>query len=171
MTQQTEKNGPRDEPRSVGYATKLAMAALVFAALSAGVALCINYVHYQTWAFVPPAGFGPFHRASGVHDASMAAVVGFPNLVVALLLARRGLPGVAGGYLWVAAALAVTPWVATPPIFLPLQASISEAGPTPELLSRLVGLDLLLRASPVVVQTCILLWATVRSLNTLCEKE
>src|SRR5215207_10705956 len=76
MTQQTEKNGPRDEPRSVGYATKLAMAALVFAALSAGVALCINYVHYQTWAFVPPAGFGPFHRASGVHDASIARRTG-----------------------------------------------------------------------------------------------
>ena len=125
----------------------LATLALVFAALSAGIALC----NYQTWALVPSAGFGPFHDASGIRDASTAAAVGLSNLVLALLLARRGLPGISRAPLWVAAALSMAPWVVTPAVFLPLQASIGEFGPTPELVFRLVALDLLLRASPVVI--------------------
>lgn len=146
---------------------KLAVVALVFAVLSAGVALCINVVHYQTWVLVPPAAFGPFHDASGIRDASMAAVVGLPNLVLALLLARRGLPGVSRAPLWAAAVLSIVPWVVTPVVFLPLQASIGDLGPAPELISRLVGLDLLLRASLVVIQLCIYLWVLIRSLQTL----
>lgn len=146
---------------------KLAVAAVTFAALSAGVAMCINVVHYQTWTLVPPAGFGPFHEASGIRDASMAAAVGSPNLVLAVLLARRGLPGVSRAPLWAAALLSMAPWMVTPVVFLPLQASLAAFGPTPEFVFRLVCLDLLLRASPLMVQLCVYLWVLIRSLNFL----
>jgi hypothetical protein len=146
---------------------RLAAVALAFAALSVGVALCINVVHYQTWTLVPSASFGPFHEASGIRDASMAAAVGLPNLVLAVLLARKRLPGVSRAPLWAAAVLSMVPWMVTPVVFLPLQSSIAEFGPASDLVSRLVALDLLLRASPVVIQLCIYLWVLIRSLYAL----
>jgi len=44
---------------------------------------------------------------------------------------------------------------------------LGEFDPTPELVFRLVSLDLSLRAFPIVIQVCLLFWALIRSLHTL----
>ena len=49
--------------------------------------------------------------------------------------------------------------------------ALGEFGPTPELVFRLVSLDLSLRASQIVIQVCILFWALIRSLNTLVVED
>src|SRR5215207_5330708 len=97
---------------------RLALLALLFSALAAGFALCMNVVHYRTWPLVPPAAFPRFQDASALHTVPTAALLGLPSLVLAILVARKGLPGVAGALLWVAAGLAALPWIATPLLFI-----------------------------------------------------
>jgi len=146
-------HSPRNAPGARGASPpaggrRLAVAALLVAGLAAGFALCMNVVHYRTWGAVPAAGFAAFQRVSAAQTVPAAAALGLPSLVLAVLLARRGLPGVARGWLWAAAALAALPWVATPAVLLPLQARLGAAGPAPDLVTRLGWADLLLRTVP-----------------------
>lgn len=145
--------------------TRPAVLAMLFSGLAAGFALCINVVHYRTWPFVPPSAFQRFQDASGAHTVPAAALLGLASLVLAVVVARRGLPGVSRGLLWAAAALALVPWVATPVLFLPLQGQLAATGPSAALVSRLASADLLLRAIPPVAQALIHWWALSRAVG------
>ena len=146
---------------------RLALLALLFAALAAGFALCMNVVHYRTWPFVPPAAFPRFQDASALHTVPAAALLGLPSLVLAILVAREGLPGVAGALLWVAVGLAAVPWIATLLLFVPLQGKLSAAGPEAGTVRELVWGDLLLRAAPPLLQALIQGWAVLRALRAV----
>src|SRR6185503_10671418 len=101
--------------------TTTAILALLVAALSAGFALCMSVVHYQTWAFVPTSAFREFQHASATRTVPAAIALGITSLLLAAITAYRGLPGVTRPLLWFAVALAATPWVATPTVMIPLQ--------------------------------------------------
>ena len=149
---------------------RLVLFALLFAALAAGFALSMNVVHYRTWGFVPPAAFTRFQDASARHTVPMAVLIGLPNLVLAILVARKGLPGVAGAILWVAVGLAALPWIATPLLFVPLQGKLSAAGPEAGLVRELLWSDLLLRVAPPLLQSLIQAWAVLRALRPVAPE-
>ena len=145
--------------------TKTAILALLCAGVSAGFALCISFVHYATWAFVPEVAFPAFQDASAVLTVPLAVLLGISSVVLTLITAIRGLPNVPRVVLWVALILAVIPWVATPTIMIPLQERLAAEGPLPELLKQLVWRDVLLRSLPPVIQSMILLGAVLRSMR------
>jgi hypothetical protein len=142
-----------------------AILALLFSALAAGFALCMNVVHYRTWSLVPPDAFARFQDSSAIHTVPAAVVLGLPSLFFALIVARRGLPGVSSAWFRMAVGLAALPWVATPLWFVGLQGRLSAAGPTQELVAKLVWGDLLLRAAPPLIQALIQWRALQRSLG------
>jgi hypothetical protein len=144
---------------------KLAVAALLFAGLSAGFSLCRNVVHYRTWDFVPPEGFQDFEAASDARTVPLAMLLGLPSLAFAVLAARGGLPGVSRAPLWAAAGLAALPWVAAPTARLPIQTRLTNRGLTPVLVSNLALADLLLRTLPPVAQAGIQFWALASALS------
>ena len=137
--------------------------ALMFAGLSAGFALCMSFVHYATWEFIPPEAFGPFQQASATRTVPIALALGIPSLALTLITAIRGLPNVPRPLIWIAVILAAIPWIATPTIMIPIQARLAAAGPAGELIAELVWKDVLLRTLPPVVQSMILLWAALKS--------
>lgn len=140
-------------------------AAVTAAAAAAGFGLAMNLVHYPGWERVPADAFAAFQADSGARTVPTAAVLGLLSATLTVLVAIRGLPAVSRGWLWVAVALAVVPWVATPALFLPLQAALEQQGPTPDLVGRLVLLDLALRTVPPILQTGVLfvaLWRAVQ---------
>lgn len=100
-----------------------------------------------------------------MHTVPMAVLLGLPSLVLSILVARVGLPGVARALLWVAAGLAALPWIATPLFFVSLQGKLSAAGPEVGLVSELLWSDLLLRVAPPVLQALIQGWAVLRALK------
>ena len=142
--------------------SRLAITAVAAAGLAAGFAICMNVVHYRTWALVPSVAFQPFQNASALHTIPAAALIGGGSLACTVIVARRGLPGTSQALLWAAAALAAMPLLVTPAVFVSLQGALAQAGPTPELVERLVGADLALRAIPPVLQLLILCLALLR---------
>jgi hypothetical protein len=148
----------------------LGVLAMLLSCLAAGFALCMNIVHYRTWYFVPPAAFPRFQDASAIHTVPAAAILGLTSLILATLVARKGLPGVSRVPLWVAVALAMLPWVVTPLLFIPLQGRLSAAGPVEGLVWELVWNDLLLRAAPPLMQAMIHYWAVQRSLKAIVSE-
>ena len=74
--------------------TSIAILALLLAGVSAGFALCMSLVHYATWEFVPPDAFREFQDASAIRTVPIAIVLGISSLVLTLITAIRGLPGV-----------------------------------------------------------------------------
>lgn len=135
---------------------RLRSSALLFSGLAAGFGLCMNVVHYRTWALVPAAAFPAFQNASAWHTVPLAALIGLPSLALAVAVARGGAPRAA---LWAAAALAAVPWVATPIWLVPLQGQLAASGPTAALVGRLVTSDLLLRVLPPLLQAGLQWWA------------
>lgn len=144
---------------------KSAILALLFSGLAAGFALCMNVVHYRTWSLVPADAFARFQDSSAIHTVPAALLLGLPSLAFALVVARRGMPGVAGAWLWVAVVMAALPWVATPLWFVGLQGRLSAAGPTEGLMAQLAWGDLLLRTAPPLIQASIHWRALRRSLD------
>ena len=143
----------------------IAILALLFAGLSAGFALCMSFVHYATWGFIPPDAFREFQQASAIRTVPVAISLGISSLVLTLITAIRGLPNVPRSLLWVAVILAAIPWVATPTIMIPIQERLAAAGPANELINQLVWRDILLRSLPPVIQSMILLGAVLRSVR------
>ena len=144
--------------------TNIAILALLFAGVSAGFALCMSFVHYATWGFIPADAFREFQQASAIRTVPVAIALGVSSLVLTLITAIRGLPNVPRSIIWIAAILAAIPWVATPTIMLPIQERLA-AGPTSELIEQLLWRDILLRSLPPVVQSMILLVAVLRSVR------
>lgn len=70
----------------------LPVVALMLAAAPPGCAWTFNIALYRLWSLVPADVFPAYQAAHEVHFVPMAAVLGIPNLIVAILLARRGLP-------------------------------------------------------------------------------
>lgn len=145
--------------------TNIAILALLFAGASAGFALCMSFVHYATWGYVPPEAFQAFQHASGVRTVPLAVALGISGLVLTLITAIRGLPNVPRSVIWIAVILAAIPWLATPTIMIPLQGRLAAAGPTSGLIEQLLWNDILLRSGPPVIQTALLLWAVLRSVR------
>ena len=145
--------------------TTVAILALLFAGVSSGFALCMSFVHYATWRFIPPDAFGAFHQASAIRTVPLAIALGVSSLVLTLITAIRGLPNVNRTVIWIAVILAAIPWVATPTIIIPIQERLAAAGPTSELVEQLLWRDVLLRSFPPVIQSLILLWAVLRSVG------
>ena len=143
----------------------IAILALLFAGVSAGFALCMSFVHYATWEFIPPDAFREFQQASAVRTVPVAIALGISSLVLTLITAIRGLPNVPRSVIWIALILAAIPWVATPTIMIPVQERLAASGPASELINELVWKDFLLRTLPPVVQSMVLLWAVVRSVR------
>jgi hypothetical protein len=143
--------------------TTIAILALLFAGVSVGFALCMSFVHYATWAFVPADAFRAFHEASAVRTVPLALLLGISSVVLTIITAIRGLPNVPRVVLWIAVILALIPWLATPTIMIPIQERLAAAGPTTELIKQLVWSDILLRSLPPVIQSTIFLWAVLRS--------
>ena len=141
--------------------------ALVFAGLAVGCSWTCHIAIYRIWTLIPAASFAAYQDAHALHFVPVALLFGAPSLVLALLLARRGLANVPRSALWAAVALAAAPWVATPVYFLPLQAQLHAAGPTPELVGQLVNADLVLRTLPPTIQLAILGGALLRSLKAV----
>jgi glucan phosphoethanolaminetransferase (alkaline phosphatase superfamily) len=139
--------------------TTLLIVALTLSAASVGCAWTVNIALYRLWSLVPIGAFPAYQAAHEIHFVPLAALLGIPNLIVAILLARQGLPTVPRWLLWVGASLALVPWVATPAYFIPLQSQLALAGPTPELVAQLVTADMALRALPVTLQLGTVLWA------------
>jgi hypothetical protein len=139
----------------------LPLMALVLSAASAGCAWTVNIALYRLWSLVPSDAFSAYQAAHEVYFVPLAALLGIPNLIVAVLLARQSLPAMPRWPLWVGALLALVPWVVTPAYFLPLQGRLALVGPTPELVAQLVTADMALRAMPVTLQLGILLWALI----------
>lgn len=137
----------------------LAIVALALSAASAGCAWTVNIALYRLWSLVPADVFLAYQAAHEIHFVPLAALLGIPNLFVAILLARRGLPATPRWPLWAGALLALVPWVATPAYFIPLQSQLALAGPTPGLVAQLVAADMALRAMPVTLQLGMVLWA------------
>ena len=144
---------------------RIAILALLFAGASAGFALCMSFVHYATWWFIPPDAFRAFQPASGVRTVPLAIALGISSLVLTLITAVRGLPNVPRFAIWIAVLLAAIPWIATPMVMIPIQEVLRVEGPTIELVKKLVWTDFLLRSLPPVIQSVILLWAVLRSLT------
>ena len=142
--------------------TTTAILALLFAGLSAGFALCMSFVHYPTWVFIPPDAFREFQDASAVRTVPVAIALGVSSLVLTLITAIRGLPNVPRSVLWLAVILAAIPWVATPTIMIPLQERLATAGPESGLINELLWKDILLRSLPPVIQSMLLLGAVLR---------
>ncbi len=139
----------------------LPLMALVLSAASAGSAWTVNIALYRLWSLVPSDAFSAYQTAHEGYFVPLAALLGIPNLIVAVLLARRGLPAMPRWPLWVGALLVLVPWVVTPAYFLPLQGRLALVGPTPELVAQLVTADMALRAMPVTLQLGIVLWALI----------
>lgn len=146
--------------------TKIAILALLFAGLSSGFALCMSFVHYGTWGFIPPDAFREFQQASAVRTVPLAIALGISSLVLTLITAIRGLPNVPRYIIWMAVILAAIPWIATPTIMIPIQERLATAGPASGLVEQLVWRDILLRSLPPVIQSIILLWAVLRSVRS-----
>ncbi|GAB4436453.1 MAG: hypothetical protein OHK0015_28300 [Chloroflexi bacterium OHK40] len=147
--------------------TTLPIVALTLSAASVGCAWTVNIALYRLWPLVPVDAFPAYQAAHERHFVPLAALLGIPNLIVAILLARRGLPAMPRWFLWVGALLALVPWVATPAYFIPLQSQLALSGPTPELVAQLVTADMALRAMPVTLQLGMVLWA----LRNTCYRE
>jgi Na+/melibiose symporter-like transporter len=145
--------------------TTIAILALLFAGVSSGFALCMSFVHYPTWGFIPPDVFQEFQQASGIRTVPVAIALGISSLVLTLITAIRGLPNVPRSVIWIAVILAAIPWVATPTIMIPIQERLAAAGPASELIKQLLWKDILLRSLPPVFQSIILLWAVLRSVR------
>lgn len=143
----------------------IAILALLFAGLSAGFALCMSFVHYATWEFVPPDAFREFQQASAMRTVPVAIALGISSLVLTLVTAVRGLPNVPRYLIWIAVILAAIPWVATPTIMIPIQERLATAGPESGLIKQLLWRDVLLRSLPPVVQSIILLKAVLTSVR------
>ena len=142
---------------------RIAILALLFAGASAGFALCMSFVHYATWGFIPPDAFRAFQQASAVRTVPLAIALGISSLVLTLVTAIRGLPNVPRYAIWIAVILAAIPWIATPAIMIPIQEALTVEGPISELVKKLVWTDFLLRSLPPAIQSVILLWAVIRS--------
>lgn len=145
--------------------TRIAILALLFAGVSAGFALCMSFVHYATWSFVPADAFRAYHEASAIRTVPLALLLGMSSVVLTIITAIRGLPNVPRVVVCIAVILALIPWIATPTIMIPLQERLAAEGPIPELLKQLVGRDVLLRSLPPVIQSMILLGAVLRSIR------
>ena len=145
--------------------TNTAILALLFAGVSAGFALCMSFVHYATWGFIPPDAFREFQQASAIRTVPLAIALGLSSLVLTLVTAIRGLPNFPRSFIWIAVILAVIPWVATPTVMIPIQERLAAAGPESELIKQLLWRDTLLRSLPPCIQSIILLWAVIRSVR------
>jgi len=145
--------------------TNIAILALLFAGLSAGFALCMSFVHYATWEFIPPDAFRDFQQASAIRTVPVAIALGISSLVLTLITAIRGLANVPRSVIWIAVILAAIPWVATPMIMIPIQGRLAAEGPTSGLIKQLLWSDILLRSLPPVIQSTILLGAVLRSIR------
>jgi hypothetical protein len=145
--------------------TNIAILALLFAGLSAGFALCMSFVHYATWGFIPPEAFREFQQASAIRTVPVAIALGISSFVVTLITAIRGLPKVPRSVIWIAVILAAIPWVATPTIMIPIQERLAATGPASGLIKQLLWRDILLRSVPPVMQSIILLVAVIRSVR------
>ena len=145
--------------------TNIAILALLFAGVSSGFALCMSFVHYATWGFIPPDAFREFQQASAVRTVPVAIAFGISSLLLTLITAIRGLPNVPRSLIWIAVILAAVPWVVTPTIMIPLQERLAAAGPASGLIKQLLWKDILLRSLPPVIQSMILLGAVLRSVR------
>jgi hypothetical protein len=145
--------------------TNIAILALLFAGVSSGFALCMSFVHYATWGFIPPDAFREFQQASAIRTVPVAITLGISSLVLTLITAIRGLPNVRRSVIWIAVILAAIPWVATPTIMIPIQERLAAAGPASGLIKQLLWRDILLRSLPPVIQSMILLGAVLRSVR------
>lgn len=145
--------------------TSIAILALLLAGVSAGFALCMSFVHYATWEFVPPDAFREFQEASAIRTVPLAIALGISSLVLTLITAIRGLPNVPRYVIWLAVILSAIPWVATPTIMIPIQERLAAAGPTSELIKQLFWKDVLLRSLPPVIQSMVLLGAVLKSVR------
>lgn len=145
--------------------TIVAILALLLAGLSAGFALCMSFVHYSTWEFIPREAFREFHEASAIRTIPLGLTLGISSLAMTLATAIRGLPNVRRSTIWIAVVLAAIPWVATPTIMIPVQERLSAVGPTSELVKELFRKDILLRSLPPVTQSIVLLWAVLKSVR------
>ncbi len=143
--------------------TNIAILALLFAGVSSGFAVCMSFVHYATWEFVPPDAFREFQQASAIRTVPVAIALGISSLVLTLIVAIRGLPNVPRFVVWIAVVLAAIPWIATPTVMIPIQGRLAGAGPESELITQLVSRDILFRTVPPIIQSIILLWAISRS--------
>lgn len=149
----------------------LPFVALALSASSVGCAWTVNVALYRLWTLVPADAFPAYQAAHEVHFVPLATLLGIPNLIVAVLLARRGLPAISRWPLWAGALLALVPWVVTPAYFVPLQSQLRLAGPTPELVAQLVTADLALRAMPVTLQLGIVIWALISTTDREAQKQ
>ena len=145
--------------------TNTAILALLFAGVSSGFALCMSFVHYATWGFIPPDAFREFQQASAIRTVPVAIALGISSLVLTLVTAIRGLPNVTRSVIWIAVILAAIPWVATPTIMIPIQERLAAVGPASGLIKQLVWKDIFLRSLPPVMQSIILLGALLRSVR------
>ena len=145
--------------------TNAVILALLFAGVSSGFALCMSFVHYATWEFIPPDAFRAFQQASALRTVPAAIALGISSLVLTFITAIRGLPNVPRSVIWIAVILAAIPWIATPTIMIPLQERLAAAGPASELIQQLLWKDILLRSLPPAIQSIILLGAVLRSVR------
>src|SRR5688572_10522759 len=122
--------------------TNIAILALLFASVSAGFALCMSFVHYATWGFIPPDAFREFQLASAIRTVPIAIALGISSLVLTLITAIRGLPNVRRSVIWIAVILAAIRWVATPTIMIPIQERLAAAGPASGLIKQLLWRDI-----------------------------
>ena len=89
--------------------TNMAILALLFAGVSSGFALCMSFVHYATWGFIPPDAFREFQEASALRTVPVALALGVSSLALTLITAIRGLPNVPRSVIWTAVILAAIP--------------------------------------------------------------
>ena len=143
--------------------TNIAILALLLAGVSSGFALCMSFVHYATWGYVPLDAFREFQQASALRTVPVAIALGISSLLLTLITAIRGLPNVPRSVIWIAVILAAVPWIATPTIMIPIQERLAAAGPSSALINELLWKDILLRSLPPVIQSTILLGAVLRS--------
>ena len=145
--------------------TNIAILALLLAGVSSGFALCMSFVHYATWGYVPLDAFREFQQASALRTVPVAIALGISSLLLTLITAIRGLPNVPRSVIGIAVILAAVPWVATPTIMIPIQERLAAAGPSSALINELLWKDILLRSLPPVIQSLILLGAVLRSVR------
>ena len=145
--------------------TNIAILALLFAGVSSGFALCMSFVHYATWGFIPPDAFPEFQQASAIRTVPVAIALGISSLVLTLITAIRGLPNVPRSVLWLTVILAAIPWLATPTIMIPIQERLAAEGPVSGLIEQLLWRDIFWRTLPPVIQSMILLGAVLRSVR------
>ena len=141
----------------------LALLALSFAGASVGCAWTSNIALYRLWTLIPPTVFPEYQTTHALHFVPVAAIIGIPNALLALLVARRSSSTTGRWLLWVGALLALVPWIATPLYFVPLQDQLRVSGPTTALVSQLVRADLVLRTVPPTIQLSIVLWAALQT--------